>query len=487
MQNFVNQLPTNFSGSIRCEIIVTFKNFQKLNQLSTEKYSNPRNAASGLSQRLDSHFSHFCTLLAVDILPEPDTEYHKTTLLHQLQLSTVETQLCQNLTQVQQLYQQFLHRRPNYPFDIDGLVVKINDLQLANTLGSLNNRPKFQVAYKFPPNTDSTRLVSVNWQTGPMGQITPVAKIEPVEISGAIINHVSLANFDLIKKLNLNIGDIVRVSRRGDVIPHIDQVITKVKPDHLSPPKICPSCHSSLITDHKFLKCPNQFCPAQTLGVLKLFCQTLDIKNISDKTIEKLVASHKIKLPGDFYDLTVNDFINLDGLGLKSGQKVINQIQAKRTLSLVEVFDSANIPHFSAKRIQLVIKAGYNTPSKLLHLTPAQISQIPGFKITLAHKIVQGLVLRLPAINSILQQIKLKNLRKNGKLNNINFVITGSLSQPRVRIEQLITTRGGQIQSSVTSKTDYLITNTTSTSSKYLTAQKLGVKIINESDFQKLL
>ena len=354
MQNFVLSLSKNFTGSARCEIVVTQKDFQKLNQVSDEKYSNPRNAASGLSQRLDSKYSEYCSLYAVDIFPNLATVNAEINYLKSLGFTTVESHLCHNFDNIEKIYQKFLTKdRLTYPFEIDGLVVKINDLKLAQALGSQNNRPKFQVAYKFPASINQTQLLEVNWQTGPMGTITPVAKIEPVEISGAIISYVSLANFDLIKDLDLNPGDIVEVSRRGDVIPHIDRVINKVKPGHLEAPKFCSTCHSSLITNHKFLKCPNKFsCPAQTLGLLRLFCQTLDIKGISDKTIDKLAATGKVQLPGDLYNLKISDFANLNGLGQKSGANIINQIQAKRVLGIVEIFDAAIIPNFSAKRIK---------------------------------------------------------------------------------------------------------------------------------------
>ncbi len=501
MRNFPKELTSNFSGSVRCEIIVTLKDFEKLNQLVKKDtpalsregdgegfYSNTRNAASGISQRLDSKYSEYCSLYAVDILPEPETENRKNALLKKLGFTPVENHLCRHLSQVEAIYQQYLSKRSQYPFDIDGIVVKIDDHQLAQTLGSQNNRPKYQVAYKFPASTNQTPLLSIDWQTGPMGNITPVAKITPVEISGAIINYVSLANYSLITNLNLNIGDIVEVSRRGDVIPHIDKVITKVKPGVISPPKLCPSCHSPLITDHKFLKCPNKFgCPAQTLGILKLFCQTLDIKNISDKTIEKLVTANKVKLPGDFYDLTTADFTCLEGLGQKSGSNIINEIQAKRTLSVVEVFDSANIPNFSSKRIRQVIATGIDTPQKIQNLTISDLIKIPGFKTTLATKIVDGLTQRRQIINSILKRVTIKNLRNHGKLQGLSFVITGELSLPRKDIEKRIEDNGGQVLTSVSQKTTYLLTNSPSQSSKYLAAKKLGVKIINESDFQKLL
>jgi len=499
MQNFVAQ-PSHFSGSIRCEIVVTHKDFEKINKIVgnanlrslPEKYSNSRNAASGISQRLDSKYTELCSLYAVDIIADLPTEDDKIKKIKHLGFTPVESHLCHNFQEVETVYQRLSQNRIDYPFDIDGIVVKINDVQLAVKLGSRDNRPKSQVAYKFPANTSITRLLAVDWQTGPLGNVTPVAKIEPVEVSGAVITYISLANLDIIKQLNLNIGDIVEVSRRGDVIPHIEKVVTKVTPGCLSPPDTCSSCQSSLIFDNKFLKCPNRFgCPAQTLGTLRLFCQSLDIKGISDKTIEKLVAAGKVKLPGDFFHLTVNDFINLDGLGLKSGSNIVNEIQAKRTLSLVEAFDAAIIPNFSAKRIKQIIAAGFNTPAKLLGLSVDDFLQIPGFKITLAAKIVAGLASRREIIDSILSEIKITDYQlpiTNYKLHGLSFAITGDLSQPRKTIEKLIEDHGGQIQSAVSTTTDYLLTNeTTSPSAKFQAAKKIGTKLISEAQLQKLL
>lgn len=519
MQNFVTR-PRHFSGSVRCEIVVTNSDFKKLNQVADEKYSNsrnaasglpakaeplsnqysnPRNAAAGLSQRLDSKYAEFCSLYAVDLIADVPTENEKVKLLKQLGFTPVESHLCHSFSDIETIYQRLNQHRLDYPFDIDGVVVKINNTQLAQKLGSRDNRPKSQVAYKFPAAVNQTRLLSVDWQTGPLGTVTPVAKIEPVEISGAIITYISLANLDIIKQLNLNIGDIIEVSRRGDVIPHIEKIITKVNPGHLSPPKTCSSCHHHLVADHKFLKCPNRFgCPAQTLGILRLFCQTLDIKGISDKTIEKLVAADKVKLPGDFYQLTVNDFINLDGLGQKSGTNIVNEIQPKRRLTLIQAFDAAIIPNFSAKRIKLVIAAGFDTPQKLLHLRLDDLLQIPGFKTTLATKIIDGLTSRRQVIKSILSETKITNYRParpagglpitDHKLYGLNFAITGDLSQPRKTFEKLIEDNGGQIQSAISSNTDYLLTNqTSSTSTKFQTAKKLGIKIITEADLRAML
>jgi DNA ligase (NAD+) len=170
-------------------------------------------------------------------------------------------------------------------------VVKINDLKLSDSLGFQNGRPLAQVAYKFPSQSLETKIVDITWQVGPLGTVTPVAQVEPIEVAGAVITYASLANHDLIIEKNLNIGDIVELSRRGDVIPYVEKVVVKVTPGHLSPPTSCPSCASALIKDNKYLRCKNKSCPAQILGQLNLFCKVLDIKNISDKTIKKLKFS----------------------------------------------------------------------------------------------------------------------------------------------------------------------------------------------------
>jgi DNA ligase (NAD+) len=211
-----------------------------------------------------------------------------------------------------------------------------------------------------------------------MGTITPVAQVDPIEISGAVISYASLANYDLIKEKNINIDDIVEIQRRGDVIPHIESTIVKVNPGHIIAPTNCPSCKTKLIKDNKFLKCPNlKNCPAQILGSLKLFCDTLKIKGISDKTVNKLYQAGHIRLPGDFYKLTVFEFENLVGLGKKSGTNIVQQIQAKKTLTLKQILDSAIIPNFSSQRITQIINAGFNTPDKILIISISQLEALP--------------------------------------------------------------------------------------------------------------
>lgn len=495
MNNFCEVLPLPFTGSIRCEVVVTYKNFDRLNRITGNLYSNPRNAAAGISQRLDRQYADFCSLYAVDLY-DPDgntikTEMDKLDKLNQLNVVTVETHLSTNIQEIETIYQKFLdHKRQEYPFDIDGLVVKINDLSLQHSLGSHANRPKGQVAYKFPYASDQTRIQDIVWQVGPMGSVTPVAKVDPVEISGAIINFASLANPNLIAEKNINIGDIVEISRRGDVIPHIESVVSKVNPGFAKPPHNCPSCNTPLIHQDKSLECPNfKTCPAQILGSLNLFIKTLDIKNISEKTIAKLYESNKVKLPGDFYDLTVDNFVNLEGLGQKSGANIVSEIQAKRRLTLRQAFDAAAIPSFSSQRIAAVIEAGFNTPQKIINLTASDLKTLPGFQSTLANKIITGIKGRLPFIRSILDHVTIKTpSTKGNSLQGRSIAITGDLSRPRKQITFDIEAAGGKVVSSVTKNTDYLITNEkTSSSSKFKNAQKLGTKIITEEELYQQL
>jgi len=428
------------------------------------------------------------------------TETEKINFLKTHGFTTVDNFLCQNFDQVEEIYQQFLNKnRGEYPFEIDGLVIKINNIQLQHQLGSKNNRPKGQVAYKFPSRSSQTRIINIDWQVGPMGTITPVAQVDPIEISGAIITFASLANYDLIKEKNINIDDIVEIQRRGDVIPHVEKVITKISDGHILAPTHCPSCHTPLIQENKFLKCPNiQSCPGQILGSLRLFCDTLEIKGISDKTIAKLYQLNLVKLPGDFYHLQVSDFETIAGLGNKSGTNIVREIQAKKTLTLKQVLDAAIIPNFSSQRIIQIINAGFDTPEKILNLTISQLESLPGIQITLAEKIYQGIQSRRDFIQSILNNVETHHgasLPKNKQtLLNKSFAITGTLSAPRKTLEEKITSLGGKLASSVTSNTDYLITNlpagrhgeTESNSSKFVNAKKFGTKIISEAEFNQL-
>lgn len=506
MKNFIRTTQYDFSGSVRCEIVITKKDFEKLNNfedkssfMSPEKlpenfYSNPRNAASGLSQRLDGKYSEFCTLMAVDILSESSvkTEQEKISLLKSLGFTPVESTLCHTFSEIENIYQEFLSQKRNqYPFDIDGLVIKINDLNIARELGSKNNRPKFQVAYKFPADSNQSLIKKIDWQVGPMGSITPVAEIEPIELSGAVITYASLGNYDLVIKKDLNIGDIIEISRRGDVIPHIEKVVTKVTPGHSEIPEFCPSCHTKLIKEDKFLRCPNsQNCLSQILGSLRIFCDTLGILGLSDKTIAKLYQAGKVRLPGDFYKLTVADISDLDNLGEKSAKNILHQISEKKSLSLKQVFDAAVIPNFSAARVQQLISAGFNTPEKLLHISQSEIENLPGFQKTLADKVWQGIQLRKSWLESILSNISLqsKNSSLKSNLSGLTFCITGDLSLPRPKFIELIEANGGKFTNSVSKNTSYLLTNeVNSNSSKYKTAQKLKIPIINEDQFNQLI
>lgn len=500
MKNFVPN-PKNFTGSIRCEIVVTKKDFEKLNKKSAEKYSNSRNAASGLSQRLDGKYSELCSLYATDIFlskeqsklfPAIQSESDKISFLKSLAFTPVESHLCSSFADIEKIYQNFLKQdRGVYPYDIDGLVIKINDLEITHNLGQKNGRPKYQVAYKFPAESNQSQIKKIFWQVGPLGSITPVAKIEPVEISGAIINFASLGNYSLVIQKNLNEGDIIEISRRGDVIPHIEKVITKVTSSYTKIPTNCPSCKTTLIREDKILRCPNIYtCLPQILGSLRLFCHKLDILGLSEKTIQKLYDSGILRLPGDFYKLKVSDIKDLDNLGEKSAKNIINQIQKKKNLTLKQVFDAAAISNFSSARIQQVIEAGFDTPEKLLHLSTKQLLTIKGFQKTLADKIVEGIKLRCQWINSILNNVETHqwHLSMNKKLSNLSFAITGALSQPRQKIVEIIENNGGKFHSSVSQNTNYLINNELeSNSSKFINAKKFGTKIINEEDLNKML
>lgn len=509
MKNLVLSLSKDFTGSVRCEIVVTKKDFEKLNEKSEEKYSNSRNAASGLSQRLDGKYSELCSLYATDIFVSKEqsrlfptsrpssisqpfsTEIEKIKFLKSLGFTPVESHLCQSFTEIEKIYQNFLQEtRKSYSYDIDGLVIKINDLEITRNLGQKNGRPKYQVAYKFPAESNQSQIKKIVWQVGPLGSITPVAEIEPVEISGAIINFASLGNYDLVIKKNLNEGDIIEISRRGDVIPHIEKVITKVVSGHVKVPQNCPACNTLLVREEKILRCPNiHGCLPQILGSLQLFCHKLDILGLSEKTIQKLYDSGTVRLPGDFYKLKVSDIKDLENLGEKSAKNIINQIQNKKNLTLRQVFDSAAIPNFSSARIKQVIEAGFNTPEKLLNITSSDLLRIKGFKQTLAQKIVEGIKLRHDWVKSILAEVTLKDQRtKVQKLSSLSFAITGTLSQPRQKIMELIENNGGKVLSSVTQITDYLISNeSNSNSSKFVNAKKFGIKIINEEEFNKML
>jgi len=496
MKGFIKSLPEPFTGSTRFETVITFTDFKKLKKAAkNENYTNPRNSVSGITQRLDGKYTEFCTLFCIDIDHKSDkkdipTEMERYSLIKKLGFKSIETIPCQNFQQIEKHFQNFLNnKRSSYPFEIDGLVIKINDIKLQKSLGFINNRPKGQVAYKFPNISQKTFIKKVTWQVGPLGTVTPVAQVDPVNIGGSTVSFASLANHDLIKEKNINVSDIVSISRRGDVIPYIEKVIIKVKKGHISAPKKCPSCKTTLIKDNKYLKCPNQKkCREQILGRLNLFCQKLDIDGISKETIKKLYLAKKIKLPGDFYNLKINDFLNLEGLGEKSGQNILNQIKKKKIFTPQEILFSVSIPHLSLARLKQLKKAGYQTIPSILALTPDGLNNIPGFKETLSQKIIIGIKSRRPEIESLVKQVKVKTEKTSSGLENLIFCITGKLKKPRKKTIEEIENKGGRVLSTVSKNLNYLVSNDpTASSTKTKKAKKLKIKIITEKDLEKIL
>jgi len=493
MKNLVKTIPIKNDLTVRCEIIVTLTDFVKLNKISDQVYTNPRNAASGISQRLDSLYANYCSLYAVDIFSNSlhfDTEAQKINQLRKLGFKTVKSRLCQNYSQIEDVYQLFLtKKRQNYPYEIDGLVVKINQLTVQHQLGIQANRPRGQVAYKFPADTNQTVIKNIKWQVGPLGSITPVAKVEPVILSGATITKASLANHRLLTQKDINIGDIVQISRRGDVIPYIEKVVTKVNPGHAPIPTKCPSCHTTLKEYDKYLLCPNyKTCQPQVIGRLNLFCKKLDILGISKKTIKKLYKKGLLVKPADFFKLKASDIAPIDGLGDKSAQNILSQIDQKRTLTLIQLFESVSIPELSSARLKQIIKAGFNTSQKILNIRVGDLKKLAGFQITLAKKIVKGISIRKKDITQLLDQINIKSKSISRKLANLSFVITGSLSQPRSHFEKLIENNGGTFSSTLSKNTSYLITNNPQAKSSKLTkAKKLNIPIVNEKQFNELI
>ncbi len=494
MKGFKQALKTPFTGSIRFETMITFKDFESLKKVAKEEnYTNPRNSVSGITQRLDGKHASFCTLFCIDIdhkgkRKDIPTEIERFDLAKTFGFKVVKTILCKNFDEIEKQFQSFSKKRNSYPFEIDGLVVKINDIKLQKSLGSINQRPKGQVAYKFPNESKESTIKKVTWQIGPLGTVTPVAQIDPVQIGGSTVTYASLANFDLIKEKNINLSDIVSISRRGDVIPYIEKVIVKVKKGHLSAPTSCPSCKSPLKKVHKYLKCQNPDCKGQTLGRLDLFCKKLDIDGISIKTLKKLSDAKKIKLPGDFYSLKISDFLDLEGLGEKSGQNILKEVQKKRSLTPQELLFSVSIPYLSLARLKQLKKEGYDSVKSILSLKESDLNSLHGFKETLSKKIIIGIKSREKEIRSLTKAVTIKSKKTNNDLNNLSFCITGKLERSRKEIQKDLESRGGKVLSAVSKNLDYLVTNDpNSSSSKNKEAKKLKIKIISEKDLEKLL
>lgn len=489
MQGVNKNLKKSFTGIIRAEIIMK-KDFHTKNFIN---YSNPRNACSGVCRRSDGEGSEFLTIMAYDVLSDKtnfNLELDKLDFLKENDFIIPNFKLCVNADEVNLLwneYQQVTRNSLNY--EIDGLVAVINDIDLQNQLGEINLRPRGKVAFKFDRQYAEGKISNIILGCGSTGRIVPVAVFNPkVNLMGTDIEKATLHNFSNVQRLGVGIGATVKITRAGDVIPFVKEVIIPPKLI-LEAPKQCPSCNTNTIFDGEYLLCPNTLdCQAQTAGRIENWFTKLNILEWGSALIERLVESKKVITVADLYKLSVDDLANIERMGEKSAKKCHKLLWDYTEIPLDILVGSLSIPSIGRSMMKLLVEAGFDTLDKLKTASESDFAKVKGFGHKRAELLVRGLKKNSNMLDELLSLgIKVKE-KTIGKLSGNKICITGSTSIKRAEWEKIISDNGGVNKSSVGKDCTYLmIADVNSTSSKAVSARKLGVKLATENDIYRMI
>jgi len=347
------------------------------------------------------------------------------------------------------------------------------------------------LAFKFSGDTKVTEIEKIEWGVSRNGILTPVALVKPVDLSGAMISRVTLHNFGLVKNFELKSGDKIEIIRSGEVIPKFLGIVEKSE-KIFSYPSECPSCQHVLKIQDIWLYCDNELCPAKTKEEILNYIHKAGIDDLSDKRLDEMIDKGLVKRISDLYKIKIEDLLTLDKVKEKLATKIFENIQKTKEQNLSQFIVALGIEGVSGAKSEKIISQGFNTIEKIMDLKKEQLEAIEGFAEKSAQSIVDSLEKKKSLINELINLgLKLKSETLNlgeGPLLGMKFCITGELSQPRSEIEKKIKLSGGLLVNSVSKNTNYLVTNEKeSSSSKFVKAKELGIKIISEEELLSLI
>ena len=495
---------------VRGEIYMELKAFQKLNQKRREEgeatFANPRNLTAGSLRQLDPKLtaSRALTISCYGIgnisgeIPQTHQRLLESLSCWGFKVNLSIIQAAQNIEAVITRYTELQRIRETLPYEIDGMVVKVNSLALQQELGEKSRTPRWAIAAKFPARQEQTLLESVRLQVGRTGAVTPVANLRPVNVSGVTVSSASLHNWDEIARLDVRIGDTVIVERAGDVIPDIVRVVTEKRSGDEEPipePSLCPACGSTLVREETEVvpRCQNLDCPARLKESLKHFCsrEAMDIEGLGDRQIDQLLRLKLVNSIADLYRLQRKDLFQFERMGDKLADKLLQAIAASKQRPLENFIYALGIRHVG-KHLAKLITHHFDSLEKLAAATTEELLALH----EIGPQVSDSLVHFFNAENN---QKLLKDLYELGvdpqkeerisgdKFRGKIFVFTGSLERfSRKEGTALVEAQGGRASGSVSKKTDYVVAGSEA-GSKLIKAEQLGITILSENDFLELI
>ncbi|MBN1264388.1 MAG: NAD-dependent DNA ligase LigA [Anaerolineales bacterium] len=495
---------------VRGEVVIFHEDFIRLNserrQAGEKEYLNPRNTASGALRQLDPSItaqrplSLLCYAIVDSDGDVPTTQWELLSYLRELGFPvTEESKYCRDLQEVFQVIDKFSEERGNLPYEVDGMVIKLNDLPLAAVLGFVGKDPRGAIAYKFPAQVVTTYLENIEVNVGRTGVLTPYAVLEPVEIGGVVVRQATLHNFEFIGDKDIRVGDRVEVKRAGDVIPYIIGPVTAARSGKEVPytePERCPSCGELLekVKGEVALYCVNAACPSQLIRNIEHFASrgAMDIEGLGIKIAVQLVESGAVRDASDLYTLTMEDLLQLEGFGEKKAANLLQALEHTKERSLSRLINALGIRGIGEVTASDLARS-FLSLDRLKLVQEEELEKIEGIGPNISTAVVDWFA--QPRNKSMLGKLKEAGVWPEEKpaegtqdqpLSGSTFVITGTLSGiTRDEARELIEERGGKVTSSVSTKTSYLVAGE-SPGSKLAKAQELGIPVLDLSGLQRL-
>ena len=506
-------LPIPARLEVRGEVFIPIKEFERLNREREERgepaFANPRNAAAGSIRQLDSKITAIRPLdiycYGIGALEGAKFKTHWE-ILHTLKGWGLKVnpfiKICKGIDEVIKYHEDMEEKRDRIPYELDGVVVKVNSLDLQDRLGILTRSPRWAVAYKFKARQETTRVKDIIVGVGRTGALTPVAILEPVEVGGVTVERATLHNQDEVDRKDVRVGDTVVVQRAGDVIPEVVMVIKEKRTGSEKPfrlPEKCPLCGSAVVKEGAIHRCTGGLsCPAQLKEGIRHFAakRAMNIEGLGDKHIDQFVEKGVIKDVADLYSLKKEDIAELERWADKSAQNLLDQIEKSKDTTLARMIYALGIRQVGEHMAKVLannfgsldelMKASYDNLMEIHEIGPETAESIvtflkEGHNRNVIEKLKRAGV-KFPR-SPLFQRGVRGDLRFKGK----QFVLTGTLSGfTRGEAKELIESLGGRITSSVSKNTDYVIAGA-EPGSKYDKAVELGIKILNEEEFKDLL